>query len=232
MATADRPDAVRAITYHRVSTDEQAASGLGLDAQQARTLAAVDARGWSLVATYADNGRSGKDMRRPELAAALEALDAGRADVLIVAKLDRLSRSVLDFARITERARARGWSVVALDVDVDTSTPTGGLVANITSSVAQWEREIIAARTSEALQAKKARGARLGRPVTLPDAVRYRIADERDAGRTLQAIADDLNAEQVPTARGGRWYPSTIAKVLNSVALDADAARLASQAVA
>ena len=59
-----------------------------------------------------------------------------------------------------------------------------------------------------------------------------RRRDERDAGRTLQAIADDLNAENVPTARGGRWYPSTIAKVLNSVALDADAARLASQAVA
>jgi DNA invertase Pin-like site-specific DNA recombinase len=192
----------------------------------------VAARGWSLVATYADNGCSGKDMRRPELAAALESLDAGEADVLIVAKLDRLSRSVLDFARITERARARGWSVVALDVDVDTSTPTGGLVANITSSVAQWEREIIAARTSDALQAKKARGARLGRPVTMPAEVRDRIAAERDGGRTLQAIADDLNAEQVPTARGGRWYPSTIAKVVQSLALDVDAARLAEAAAA
>ena len=100
------------------------------------------------------------------------------------------------------------------------------------AAVAQCERELIAARTSEALQVKKARGARLGRPVTLPDAVRYRIADERDAGRTLQAIADDLNAEQVPTARGGRWYPSTIAKVLHSVALDADAARRSLQATA
>ena len=217
----------RAITYHRVSTDEQAASGLGLDAQQARTRDAVEARGWSLVATYTDNGRSGKDMRRPELAAALEALDAGHADVLVCAKLDRLSRSVLDFARITERARARGWSLVLLDVDVDTSTPTGGLVANITSSVAQWEREIIAARTSEALQAKKARGCRLGRPVTLPDDVRLRIAGERAEGRTLQAIADDLNTEQVPTARGGRWYPSTVAKVCRSVALDAEAAAAA-----
>lgn len=214
----------RAIAYHRVSTDEQATSGLGLDAQHARTAAAVEARRWSLVATYVDNGRSGKDMRRPELAAALEALDAGHADVLVVAKLDRLSRSVPDFARITERARARGWSVVALDVDVDTSTPTGALVANITASVAQWEREIIAARTREALQALKARGARLGRPVTLPESVRHRIATERTAGRTLQAIADDLNAENVPTARGGRWYPSTIAKVLQSVELDATAA--------
>ncbi len=219
----------RAIAYYRVSTDDQAASGLGLSAQATRIQTAINARGWTLTAIYGDEGRSGKDMRRPELTAALEALDAGHADVLVVAKLDRLSRSVLDFARITERARARGWSVVALDVDVDTSTPTGGLVANITSSVAQWEREIIAARTSEALQALKARGARLGRPVTLPESVRARIVAERDAGRTLTAIADDLNAENVPTARGGRWYPSTIAKVLESVALDLDAARLAEQ---
>lgn len=217
----------RAIAYYRVSTDEQAASGLGLSAQATRIQTAITARGWTLTAIYGDEGRSGKDMRRPELTAALEALDAGHADVLVVAKLDRLSRSVLDFARITERARARGWSVVALDVDVDTSTPTGGLVANITSSVAQWEREIIAARTSEALQALKARGARLGRPVTLPESVRARIVAERAEGRTLTAIADDLNAENVPTARGGRWYPSTIAKVLESVALDADAARRA-----
>jgi DNA invertase Pin-like site-specific DNA recombinase len=100
-------------------------------------------------------------------------------------------------------------------------------VANITSSVAQWERQIIAARTSEALQAKKARGARLGRPVTLPDDVRHRIADERAAGRTLAAIAGDLNAEAVPTARGGRWHPSTIDKVLRSLALDAEAAAAA-----
>ena len=205
---------VRAVAYVRVSTDEQASSGLGLEAQAARTTEAIAARGWSLVATYTDEGRSGKDLRRPELLAALEALDAGAADVLVTAKLDRLSRSVLDFARITERARARGWQVVALDVDVDTSTPTGDLVANITSSVAQWERQVIAARTSEALQALKARGTRLGRPVTLPDEVRARIADERTAGRTLAAIADDLNAENVPTARGGRWHPSTLRRWL------------------
>ena len=220
----------RAVAYHRVSTDEQAASGLGLEAQTARTADAIAARGWSLVATFADEGRSGKDLHRSELAVALDALDAGDADVLVVAKLDRLSRSVLDFAMLTEQARRRGWSIVALDVDVDTTTPTGDLVANITSSVAQWERRIIAARTSEALQAKKARGARLGRPVTLPDDVRHRIADERADGRTLQAIADDLNAEQVPTARGGRWHPSTIDKVLASLALDVEAAAAAEAA--
>lgn len=223
MDTDQRP--VRAIAYARVSTADQAASGLGLEAQQARTNAAIAARGWTLAGTFVDAGVSGKDLNRPELTAALMLLDAGHADVLVVAKLDRLSRSVRDFAALSEQARSRGWAIVVLDTDVDTSTPTGALVTNIMSAVAEWERRVIAARTSEALQAAKARGARLGRPVTLPDAVRYRIADERNDGRSLQAIADDLNTEQVPTARGGRWYPSTIAKVLDSVALDAEAAQ-------
>lgn len=214
---------MRAIAYARVSTDEQADSGAGLDAQRATMTGALAARGWELVAALADEGRSGATLNRPELAKALDMLDRGEADALVVAKLDRLSRSVLDFASITERAKRRGWAVVALDVDVDTATPTGELVANITSSVAQWERRIIAARTSEAMQAMKARGVRLGRPVELADDVRQRIAAERAAGDSLRTIADRLNAEAVPTARGGKWHASTVRAVLDSLDLDAAA---------
>lgn len=212
---------MRAITYSRVSTDEQADSGAGLDAQQAILNAALDARGWKLVAALVDEARSGSTLNRPALTDALDRLDRGEADALVVAKLDRLSRSVLDFARLTERARRRGWAVVALDVDVDMTTPTGELLANITSSVAQWERRIIGVRTSEAMQAMKARGVRLGRPVELPDTVRRRISADRAAGDSLRTIADRLKAEAVPTARGGRWYASTVRAVLNSLNLDA-----------
>lgn len=215
---------MRAITYARVSTEEQADSGAGLDAQRLTLDGAVEARGWALVASLVDEGRSGGTLNRPALTEALERLDAGEADALVVAKLDRLSRSVLDFARITERAKRKGWAVVALDVDVDMTTPTGELVANITSSVAQWERRIIGARTSEALQARKAAGVRLGRPVELADDVRQRIAGERAAGDSLRTIADRLNAEGVPTARGGRWHASTVRHVMDSLALDAVAA--------
>jgi DNA invertase Pin-like site-specific DNA recombinase len=167
---------------------------------------------------------SGSNMRRPALTEALDMLDRREADVLVVAKLDRLSRSVADFVGLLERARRNGWALVALDLGVDTSTPTGELMAHITSSVAQWERRIIAERTSDALQAMKARGVRLGRPVTMADEVRHRIAAERAAGETLAAIADRLNSENVPTARGGRWYPSTVKAVLTSLDLDALAA--------
>ena len=183
--------------------------------------AGIAARGWELVASLSDEGRSGATLNRPELAKALNMLDRGDADALVVAKLDRLSRSVLDFASITQRAKRRGWVVVALDVDVDTATPTGELVANITSSVAQWERRIIAARTSEAMQAMKARGVRLGRPVELAADVRHRIATERAAGDSLRIIAARLNAEAVPTVRGGKWYASTVRAVLGSLDLDA-----------
>lgn len=212
------------IAYYRVSTDDQASSGLGLDAQRAAVHAAAAARGWSIAAEHTDAARSGGDMNRPALRAALDHLDSA-GGVLMVAKLDRLSRSVLDFARIADRARSKRWAVVALDVDVDTTTPGGELVANITASVAQWERRIIGARTSDALQRKKAAGCRLGRPVTLEAAVRDRIAAEHRAGEGLTAIARRLNADNVPTARGGTWYPSTVAAVLRSLDLDAEADR-------
>jgi DNA invertase Pin-like site-specific DNA recombinase len=220
-------DAVNVIAYTRVSTDEQAESGLGLDAQRSTIAAAAAGKGWTVIAEYTDNGRSGKDINRPALLDAMNYLDAN-GGALVVAKLDRLSRSVLNFAQIAVRARRHGWAVVALDVDVDTTTPTGELVANITASVAQWERRIISARTSEALQAKKAAGCRLGRPVTLNAEIRTRIITDHAAGNSLAEIARTLNAENIPTARGGRWYPSTIKGVLASVRLDDLAAELVS----
>ncbi len=224
MRTDPNAPAIRAFAYFRVSTDEQAASGNGLDAQAAAVTRAIEARGWQFVTSFTDGGRSGGNMDRPELTKALDHLDRGVADVLVVAKLDRLSRSVSDFDTIARRAKRHHWSVVALDVDVDTTTPAGELMANIYGAVAQWERRIIGVRTSEAMRAMKARGVRLGRPVDLPDDVRRRIAAEHEAGRSLRAIAEALNDEAVPTAQGGaRWYASTVRDVLGSLALDAEA---------
>ena len=213
------------IAYYRVSTDEQAASGLGLEAQRAAVTAAAVARGWTIAAEYTDLARSGKNTNRPALAEALAYAERTGATVM-VSKLARLSRSVGDFARMAERARRRGWSIVALDVDVDTTTPNGELVANIVASVAQWERRRNGDRTTEALQAKKAAGARLGRPVTLDLEVRRMIADRHAAGASLAGLARELNENHVPTARGGRWYASTVRAVLASLELDAAAVAL------
>lgn len=215
---------MKAIGYLRVSTDEQGDSGLGLDAQRAAIEAEATRRGWAPVCIAADVA-SGKSMSgRHELAAALDALDKGRADVLIVAKLDRLARSLIDFASIMERARRRGWAIVCLDLGTDTSSATGELTAHVLAAFAQHERRLISERTRDALRVKKARGARLGRPVVLADDVRARIAAERAEGRSLRAIAEGLNADAVPTAQGGaRWYGSTVRSVLAGLELDAEA---------
>lgn len=216
----------KVLAYLRVSTDEQARSGLGLDAQRLAVTEAAKYRQWEIVSEYVEEGRSGKSMKRPVLREALDALDRGEADVLVVSKLDRLSRSVLNFAQIAERAKRGGWSLVALDVDVDTSSPSGELLVNVIAAMAQWEARMIGERTSAALQAKKARGARLGRPVLVSAQARNMIRRERAAGRSLQAIADLLNAKGIQTPTGRDWRKGRVAEVVRSLALDAESLRL------
>ena len=158
---------LRAIGYLRVSTEEQADSGLGLQAQEAQVRAEIEHKGWDLAELVVDAGVSAKTLKRPGLGRALEMLDAGEADVIVAAKLDRLSRSVADFLSLVDESHRRGWHVDVLDLQVDTSTPTGRLMATMLSALSEWERRMIGQRTSEALQALKAQGVRLGRPVIL-----------------------------------------------------------------
>lgn len=205
---------VRALGYVRVSTDEQVDSGLGLDAQRRTLRAEAHRRGW-LLELVVEEGRSAKDLNRPALAGALAQLDKRQADVLVVAKLDRLSRSVADFGGLLDRAGKRGWSVVCLDLGVDTTTPVGEFTANVVASASQYERRLIGQRTRDALAERKAQGVRLGRPLQIPSPVVTRIRTERDAGRSLRTIAAGLSADGVPTARGGNtWSSSTVQRVL------------------
>lgn len=214
------------IGYLRVNTEEQARSGLGVDAQRATIEAEADRRGWD-VRWMLDDGYSAADLRRPAVTEALDLLEDGGPDVLVVAKLDRLSRSLVDFASLMDRASREGWAIIALDLGVDTTTPSGEMMANVMAAFAQYERRLISQRTRDALAELRRQGQRLGGPVLLPDEVRYRIAAEREDGDTLQAIADRLNKDEVPTARGGRqWWPSTVRAVLQSVELDVAETRL------
>jgi DNA invertase Pin-like site-specific DNA recombinase len=206
---------MRVIGYVRVSTDEQAVSGAGLEAQRQAIMAECKRRGWQLVEVIEDAGWSAKDLRRPGIKAALETLESGDAKALVVAKLDRLSRSLLDFAGLMAKAQRQGWGVIALDVQVDTSTASGEAMANMLATFAQFERRLIGQRTREALAIKKANGVRLGRPPTVPQAVVRRIQRQRFRGDSLRKIADDLNGARVPTAQGGaRWYPATVRHIL------------------
>ena len=100
-------------------------------------------------------------MGRPAALAALEAVRAGKAGGLLVAKMDRLSRSVVDGAGLMERAAREGWALHFADLDIDTGTPAGEMAANIIISGSQYERRLISQRTRDALAAKRARGERL-----------------------------------------------------------------------
>jgi DNA invertase Pin-like site-specific DNA recombinase len=209
---------VRVIGYVRVSHEESARTGYGLADQRSRIEAEAQRHGWSIM-WQADEAISGRNLERPGLARALESLRKKSASVLVVAKLDRLSRSVGDFASLVERAQREGWQLVILDLGVDTTTPAGKLVANMFAALAQWEREVIAERTRAGLAAAKAQGVRLGRPSTIPRQLVQEIVRLRRDGWTLQRIADSLNSAGVPTGQGGRrWWPSTIDVVLRSAA--------------
>jgi DNA invertase Pin-like site-specific DNA recombinase len=211
---------VRVIGYVRVSTDEQHASGAGVSAQRAAITAECERRGWQLLRIIGeDSGASSATLERSGLQRALDILDRGNADVLVVAKLDRLSRSVAQGAQVMDRAKRKGWSLVALDFGLDTTTPAGEMVANVILSTAQYERRLIGQRTKDALAAKREQGIRLGRPQTLPDEIVERILAARHAGSSYRAIAAQLEADGVPTARGGgTWYASAVRAVCESQA--------------
>lgn len=205
---------MQVLGYVRVSTDEQSRSGAGLEAQREAIAAECERRGWHLVGVIEDAGYSAGSLKRPGIGRALELLNAGEAEGLVVAKLDRLSRSMLDFTALMAQAQKNGWAIVALDCAVDTTTPAGEAMANILATFAQFERRLISQRTKDALAIKRAQGVRLGRPRSVPAETVDRIVDERRAGGTYQAIAEALNREGVPTGHGGkRWWPKTVARI-------------------
>ena len=203
------------IGYSRCSTDEQAESGAGLAAQRQAIEAECERRGWNLLEIVEDAGYSAGSLHRPGIEYALKAMRTGKAEALVVSRLDRLSRSTLDFADLIGKSQKKGWAIVVLDIGVDLTAPNGRLVGSVLAAVAAWERDLIAQRTKEAMAAKKAAGATFGRERLIPVEVAERIRAARDAGKSLRAIADSLNADEIPTVGGGRqWWDSTVRGLL------------------
>lgn len=202
-----------AIGYCRVSTDKQGERGYGLEAQRAAIEEEAERRGWTLTHVYVDVA-SGKSTRgRTQYGEALAVLADKQADVLITAKLDRLSRSLIDFAQLMALAQEQGWGINALDIGVDTSTINGELIANIIMALAQWERRIIGQRTTAALEQVRASGKALGRPTNVtPETLRL-IRTLRKSELSWRKIAEALTAEGVPTAQKGQWHASTVRKL-------------------
>jgi DNA invertase Pin-like site-specific DNA recombinase len=188
----------------------RAGEGASRTEERAAIAAACKRPGWQLVRVEEDGAGGGKP-GLPGLARALEALGAGEAEMLVVARLDRLVGSASEAARLLERAKRERWNLVALDLGLDLLTPAGRRVAKAFATVAEWERRLRSERT-------RAEGATLGTPRRAAAASVDKIGKLRAQGLSLQAIADELNRLRIPTARGGsKWRPSSVHSVLSRV---------------
>ena len=220
----------KAIGYVRVSTDQQAAEGVSLDAQRDKVRAYCGLYGFDLVRIEADEGASASTLNRNGLQRALDSLNAGEADALVVVKLDRLTRSVRDLDALLTRYFANGdHALVSVAEQVDTTTATGRMILNVLMSVSQWEREVIGERTSAALQHKKAKGEYTGGKVPygyrLDDDGATLVEDEaeqeviaaaleaRAAGLSLRRTAALLNDEGFSTRAGGNFNHTAVSRI-------------------
>jgi DNA invertase Pin-like site-specific DNA recombinase len=216
----------KAIGYIRVSTQEQATNGVSLDAQADKIRAYASLYDIELLDIIVDAGVSAKSLKRDGLQNALQMLDSGLADALIIFKLDRLTRNVSDWnTLIADYFTSK--ALLSVSDQIDTRTAAGRLCLNVLMSVAQWEREAIGERTSTALQHKIAQGDHVGSPAygfEMVDKKLVKVGSESEAialiqqlkadGLNLQAIADYLNDQSIATKRGGKWYPTTVKNIL------------------
>jgi DNA invertase Pin-like site-specific DNA recombinase len=211
---------VKAVIYIRVSTEGQARDGVGLDAQLERCRALAVARGATVVAEHRDEGLSGRDglAQRPGLAAAVEQCRATGA-VLMVYSVSRIARRQRLLWSLLDPESGHGLAVVSATEPFDTTTPMGRAMLGMIAVWSQLEADLVSQRTKDALATVKANGTRLGAPpasALVPGAV-ARIRALRAEGRSVAQIADTLNSENVPSARGGKWWPKTVRYALAEV---------------
>jgi len=219
----DREPSQQAVAYFRVSTQRQAASGLGLEAQRESVTAYAKAAGLEVVADFVEAETGTNKKARPTLRAALREAKARRA-VLLIAKIDRLARNVRFVAELMEA----GVDFVAVDMP-----DANRLTVHIIAALAEHEARLISVRTKEALGAAKRRGVRLGHPENLTReaqltgarAMRDKAIREtgqaaalasvlHQGGASLREIARRLNEAGHTTRTGKPWGPVQVARVL------------------
>src|ERR1700720_2472943 len=153
---------MRTVGYVRVSTDKQAERGISLEAQEAKFRAMATVQGAELLDVIVDGGESAKSLKRPGLQRLMALVNSGKVQAVIVAKLDRLTRSVKDLCGLLELFEKRKVALISVAESLDTGSAAGRLVITIMAAVSQWEREAIGERTRDALQHKRGQGGRVG----------------------------------------------------------------------
>lgn len=220
------------IGYIRVSTEEQSKEGVSVDSQIAKIKSYCLLYDLNLVDVVVDAGFSAKSLKRPGLTTVLAALKAKKADGVVVTKLDRLSRAVKDWNTLIDGyfGEKAGKQLCSVGDQIDTRTAGGRLVLNMLMSVAQWEREVIAERTSESLQFKKSKGERVGAVPFGHDladdgvnlvanaqeqAVITEIHRLKSEGHSLRQVAEELTRQGIATKEGNTsWGHQAVARIL------------------
>ena len=203
--------------YARVSTNEQGESRNGLEAQIEGGQAIARRLGFDSLEIVEEVQSGATITNRPLLKETLGLLKADKGSVLIVTKLDRLSRSVRDLCTLLEQSEREGWSLVIGDLGVDTTTPSGRLQAHLLASVAEFQRRRIAENTKEGLASARARGVKLGRPVQISSEVVEQVVAMRYESRlTFREIANQLNENGVPSKSDKGWTSGSVDWVLKS----------------
>jgi len=219
-----------ALGYARVSTAEQARDGVSLEAQETRIRAYAQAKDLSLGDILLDEGRSGKDLKRPALQDLLARCNRGEVAHVIVWKLDRLTRRTRHLLSLVEDTfLAKHIELHSVSESLDTSTPHGRFVLTLFGGLAEMERELIGERTRSALAYKRENGQPTSHPplgfrvignrrrmVPIPaelEIVQW-ILDRWRTGLSYRAIAAKLNEDGVPTKQDTRWYHGTVARIV------------------
>jgi DNA invertase Pin-like site-specific DNA recombinase len=212
-----------------VSTDRQAERGVSLEAQEAKIRAMATVQGTDLTEVIVDGGESAKSMNRPGMQKVLALVNSGSVHAVVVAKLDRLTRSVKDLCSLLELFEKRKVALISVAESLDTGSAAGRLVITIMGAVSQWEREAIAERTRDALRQKKATGLRVGNipfgyrlsrdgrhlePEPIEDAALCALRELRRQGNSLRATAVELNRRGHRTRRGSPWRQEHVRRVL------------------
>lgn len=230
---------LKVILYARVSTDKQAEEGMSIPAQIEKLNLLARLNDYTVVDTIVDDGYSAKDLNRPGIQRALEMLDRGTADAMVIVKLDRLVRNSIIFQQLINGLFQKR-ELISVQDHINTTTATGRLALKIIMDVLEWERESTGERTAEVLsflrnsgraycrhrygrekvqdgqvvhRKRKSGGTVTLRPVQQEQGVIDRILRWRADGIGYHSIANFLNDEEIPPPRGSKWHPSGVRSV-------------------
>ena len=216
------------VGYCRVSTIEQATNGDSLETQEAAIRQWAKAKGYRVAGIFIEALSGKRADNREQLQLAL-ADACNQKAAIVVASLSRLARSTIDALTISERLHKAGADLVSLSEQIDTTCAAGKMVFRMLAVLAEFERDLISERTSAVLQYKKQKGevygnvpfgyeAKEGRlvPVKAELAAVETMKSMRAKGKTLRQIAARLTRDRVSTKGGGKWFASTVKKVLEN----------------